>query len=123
MNAPPVLAGYPAWLADLKTRIREARLRAALAVNSEFMGSTGALAATSWSGRPDKAGVARSSAVSPSIYVSRSRHPRLSSDNLRYMKAFAEAWPDPAMLQRVVGKLPWGQNIELLAVKDAAARL
>jgi DUF1016 N-terminal domain len=38
MNAPPVPAGYPAWLADLKTRIREARLRAALAVNSELIG-------------------------------------------------------------------------------------
>ena len=39
------------------------------------------------------------------------------------MRAFAAAWPDPAILQRVVGKLPWGQNIELLAVKDPAARL
>ena len=39
------------------------------------------------------------------------------------MKSFAEAWPDPAILQRLIGKLPWGQNIELLAVKDPAARL
>ena len=39
------------------------------------------------------------------------------------MRAFAAAWPDPAILQRVVGKLPWGQNIALLAVKDPAARL
>jgi len=46
-----------------------------------------------------------------------------SSANLRYMKSFAETWPDPAILQRLVGKLPWGQNIELLAVKDPAARL
>lgn len=29
-----------------------------------------------------------------------------SSANLRYMLAFAEAWPDHAILQRVVGKLP-----------------
>jgi len=46
-----------------------------------------------------------------------------SSANLRYMRSFAEAWPDPAILQRVVGKLPWGQNIKLLGIKDAAARL
>jgi predicted nuclease of restriction endonuclease-like (RecB) superfamily len=46
-----------------------------------------------------------------------------SSANLRYMKSFAEAWPDPAILQRLVGKLPWGQNIEPLAVKDSDARL
>ncbi len=30
------------------------------------------------------------------------------------MRGFAAAWPDPAILQRVVGKLPWGQDIELL---------
>ena len=29
--------GYVAWLADLKARIREARLRTALAVNSELI--------------------------------------------------------------------------------------
>ena len=45
-----------------------------------------------------------------------------SSVNLRYMRAFAEAWPDLQILQRVVGKLPWGQNIELLRIKDGAAR-
>ncbi len=39
------------------------------------------------------------------------------------MKAFAEAWPDPSICQWVVGKLPWGPNIELLSVKDPAARL
>jgi hypothetical protein len=38
MTAPPVPADYPAWLAGLKTRIRETRLRAALAVNSELIG-------------------------------------------------------------------------------------
>ncbi|MGH7041013.1 MAG: DUF1016 N-terminal domain-containing protein [Acetobacteraceae bacterium] len=31
-----------------------------------------------------------------------------SAANLRYMRAFAAAWPDPAILQQVVGKLPWG---------------
>ena len=31
-------AGYHAWLAELKTRIREARLRASLAVNAELIG-------------------------------------------------------------------------------------
>lgn len=40
------------------------------------------------------------------------------------MRAFAEAWPDLNVVQRVVGRLPWGQNIEPLAkLKDPAARL
>src|SRR5208337_5575270 len=40
------------------------------------------------------------------------------------MRAFAEAWPDPEIVQRVVGRLPWGQNIELLTkLKEPATRL
>ena len=31
-----------------------------------------------------------------------------------YMRAFAEAWTDPEIVQRVVGRLPWGRNIGLL---------
>ena len=47
-----------------------------------------------------------------------------SRANLLYMRAFAEAWPDPEIVQRVVGRLPWGQNIELLIkLKEPAARL
>jgi hypothetical protein len=38
MTAPLIPADYPAWLADLKNRIRKTRLRAALAVNSELIG-------------------------------------------------------------------------------------
>jgi putative transposase len=46
-----------------------------------------------------------------------------SRANLLYMRAFAEAWPDQQIVQQVVGQLPWSQNIELLTVKDPAARL
>jgi predicted nuclease of restriction endonuclease-like (RecB) superfamily len=31
-----------------------------------------------------------------------------SRANLLYMRAFAEAWPDPAIVQQAVGQLPWG---------------
>src|SRR5208337_4150805 len=48
----------------------------------------------------------------------------LSRANLLYLRAFAEAWPDPQIVQRVVGRLPWGQNIELLTkLKDPVDRL
>ena len=47
-----------------------------------------------------------------------------SRANLLYMRAFAEAWPDPEIVQRVIGRLPWGRNIELLTkLKDPASRL
>ncbi len=37
-----------------------------------------------------------------------------SARNIRYMKSFAEAYLDEAILQRTVAKLPWRHNIALL---------
>ena len=36
-----------------------------------------------------------------------------SRANLMYMRAFAEAWPDAAIVQQSVGQLPWGHNLVL----------
>ncbi|WP_246510578.1 DUF1016 N-terminal domain-containing protein [Bradyrhizobium glycinis] len=38
----------------------------------------------------------------------------LSARNLKYMRAFAEAWPDSEFVQQVVALLPWGHNVRLL---------
>ncbi|HSY49788.1 MAG TPA: PDDEXK nuclease domain-containing protein [Thermoanaerobaculia bacterium] len=42
----------------------------------------------------------------------------LSPRNLKYMRAFATAWPDRAIVQRVIAQLPWRQNIALLERVD-----
>ena len=48
----------------------------------------------------------------------------LSGRNLKYMRAFAEAYPDQEIVQQVVARLPWGHNVRLIeAVKDPAERL
>jgi hypothetical protein len=42
----------------------------------------------------------------------------------KYMRAFAAAWPDAAIVPRVVARLPWRQNIALLErLRDAKTRL
>lgn len=47
-----------------------------------------------------------------------------SPRNLKYMRAFTAAWPDAAIVQRVVARLPWRQNIALLErLRDAKTRL
>jgi len=47
-----------------------------------------------------------------------------SRANLMYMRAFAEAWPDTAIVQQPVGQLPWGHNLVLLTkLKDPTMRL
>ncbi len=125
MRTPaPLPTGYAGWLTELKTRIRETRLRAALAVNSELIGLYWRIgrdildrqAQDGWGSKVVDRLAADLRAEFPDARG-------FSSVNLRYMRAFAEAWPDPEILQRIVGKLPWGQNIELLRAKDGAARL
>ncbi len=37
-----------------------------------------------------------------------------SPRNLKYMRAFAAAWPDRRILQRVIAQIPWRSNIALL---------
>jgi len=47
-----------------------------------------------------------------------------SPSNLKYMRSFAEAWPDLTDRQRTVGDLPWGHNVTLLTrLKSPAERL
>lgn len=38
----------------------------------------------------------------------------LSPRNLKYMRAFAAAWPDAELVQRLVARIPWRQNIAIL---------
>ena len=118
-------AGYADWLAGLKAQIREARLRASLAVNVE-------LVALYWQighdilERQSRQGWG-AKVVARLAADLRSEFPQmrgLSRANLLYMRAFAEAWPEPEIVQRLVGRLPWGQNIELLSkLKDPQVRL
>jgi len=43
--------------------------------------------------------------------------------NLKYMRAFAEAYPDKEFVQQVVAQLPWGHHVRILdSVKDSKQR-
>ena len=48
----------------------------------------------------------------------------LSRRNLKYMRAFATAWPERVIVQRVVAQIPWRQNIALMErLNDPETRL
>ncbi|MEJ7733002.1 MAG: PDDEXK nuclease domain-containing protein [Polyangiaceae bacterium] len=116
---------YAKWLADVKARIHAAQQRAALAVNRELLLLYWQLgrdilerqAAGAWGdGILDKVSVDLRAAFPLMKGFSRS--------NLKYMRAFAEAWPEGDFGQQPVGQLPWGHNLVLLTrLKDRAARL
>jgi predicted nuclease of restriction endonuclease-like (RecB) superfamily len=43
--------------------------------------------------------------------------------NLKYMRAFAEAYPDQQFVQQVFAQLPWGHQVRILdTVQDAKQR-
>ncbi|MBL8026086.1 MAG: DUF1016 family protein [Fibrobacteres bacterium] len=47
-----------------------------------------------------------------------------SPRNLKYMRAFAEAWPDKEIVQRCVAQIPWRTNLSLLEkLKEPEIRL
>jgi predicted nuclease of restriction endonuclease-like (RecB) superfamily len=117
--------GYAEWLTDLKTRIHAAQQRAVLAVNRELL-------LLYWElGRDILARQAQegwgAGIIDQVSFDLRSAFPDMkgfSRSNLKYMRAFAEAWPDKAIGQQPVGQLPWGHNLVLLTkLKTAEARL
>ncbi|MDQ5930559.1 MAG: hypothetical protein QG594_2347 [Bacteroidota bacterium] len=47
-----------------------------------------------------------------------------SPRNLKYMRKFADAWPDKEIVQRTVAQIPWRSNITLLdKLKEPSLRL
>ncbi|GAA4027399.1 PDDEXK nuclease domain-containing protein [Actimicrobium antarcticum] len=123
LTPPPT--GYTDWLAELKTRIHSAQQRAALAVNRE-------LVLLYWQmGRDILERQGRegwgAKVIERLAHDLRTAFPDMkgfSRANLMSMRSFAEAWPDPAIVQQAVGQLPWGHNLVLLAkLKNPARRL
>jgi predicted nuclease of restriction endonuclease-like (RecB) superfamily len=115
-SSPPVpFSNYEGFLKDLKERIRSAQLRAALAVNRE-------LVLLYWSigrdivERQKREGWGTKVIDRLAEDLSRA-FPEIkgfSARNLKYMRAFAEAWQDEDFVQQVAAQLPWFHNCVLL---------
>jgi predicted nuclease of restriction endonuclease-like (RecB) superfamily len=117
--------GYTSLLAELKERIRTARLKAAVAVNEELI-------LLYWSiGRDilDRQTTAGWGArvidrLAADLRRDFPEMTGLSPRNLKYMRAFAEAFPEREIVQQVVARLPWGHAIKLVeSVKSPEQRI
>lgn len=116
--------GYEEFLRDLKTRIRQAQLRAALAVNRELIVLYWQIGRDILE-RQKKAGWGTKviDRLADDLHASLPDTQGFSSRNLKYMRALAEAWPDEAIVQQLVAQIPWGHNVRILdMVKDASER-
>ena len=112
IEPPP---GYTDWLAELKGRIHTAQQRATLAVNRELVllywqigrDILQRLAAQGWGAKVIER-------LAQDLRVAFPEMKGFSPRNLKYMRAFAESWPDEAFVQGVLAQLPWYHQIALL---------
>ncbi|OFA16856.1 hypothetical protein A4U49_05225 [Acidithiobacillus ferrivorans] len=113
LTPPP--EGYADWLADLKGRIHTAQQRATLAVNRELVLLYWQIGRDILARQAEQGWGAK--VIERLALDLREAFPDMkgfSPRNLKYMRAFAEAWPDAEFVQQAAAQLPWGHNLALL---------
>jgi len=112
-NATP--SGYTEWLAELKSRIHRAQQRATLAVNRELVLLYWQIGSDILTRQAEQGWGAK--VIERLARDLRHAFPDMkgfSPRNLKYMRAFAEAWPDASFVQEVLAQLPWYHQLALL---------
>jgi predicted nuclease of restriction endonuclease-like (RecB) superfamily len=110
-----ILTGYDDFLRDLKERVRAAQVRAALAVNSELVllywhigrGILERQEREGW-------GAKVIDRLSRDLRHEFPEMKGFSARNLKYMRAFAQAWPDESFVQAPLAQITWYHNIALI---------
>lgn len=110
---------YPEWLQTLRAKISQAHSAAAVAVNQEMVLVYGDIGTAILEKQNNEGWGARvidrlSSDLVSSFPGTKGFSPR----NLKYMRAFAEAWPDRLIVQEALAQLPWYQNLALIEKLD-----
>ncbi|HHH29209.1 MAG TPA: DUF1016 family protein, partial [Polyangiaceae bacterium] len=124
MSDTTLSSEYRAFFEELKERVRAARLRASLSVNKE-------LVLLYWHigqdilVRQEQLGWGAKVVERLSTDLRRA-FPDMkgfSARNLKYMRAFAEAWPDESFVQQAAARIPWFHNVVILQkIKTPEAR-
>ncbi len=110
-----VPVGYDLFFADLKDRIARAQVKAALAVNRELVLLYWSIGRAILSEQQTHGWGAKvidqlSADLKREFPDSKGYSPR----NLKYMRRFAEQWPDEEFVQAPLAQLTWYHNIALL---------
>jgi predicted nuclease of restriction endonuclease-like (RecB) superfamily len=121
----PTSRSYQDLLSHLREQIQTAQVKAALAVNRE-------LVLLYWGigkeilirQREEGWGAKIIDRLAKDLQQSFPGMQGLSPRNMKYMRAFAEAWPEEPIVQQPVAQIPWGHNVRLLdLVKQPEERL
>jgi len=118
LTPPPT--GYADWLADLKGRIHTAQQRATLAVNRELVLLYWQIGRDILARQAEQGWGAK--VIERLAHDLRGTFPEMkgfSPRNFKYMRAFAEAWPEAEFVQGVLAQLPWYHQLALLDKLDS----
>lgn len=115
----PVPAGgmpddYGPFLENLKTRIKQERLKAVFSANAALIlmyWDIGALILEKQGKQGWGAKII--DRLSHDLKTAFPQMSGFSPRNLKYMRKFADSWPDKKIVQRTVAQIPWRSNIAL----------
>jgi len=117
-------ASYSAMFEDIKSRIRSSQIKASLSINRELI-------ELYWSigheilkrQRKEGWGAKVIDHLSRDLNKEFPHIKGFSTRNLKYMRKFAEIYPDFQFVQQVVAQIPWSHNCTIMdKVKDSAQR-
>lgn len=116
---------YQAWLNQLKADIRAAQQRSVLAVNQELIKLYWRIGKDILQRQQDQGwGAKVIEQLAEDLRHSFPEMKGFSARNLKYMRAFAENWPNAEIVQQLVAQLPWGHNLVLLTkLNEPQARI
>jgi predicted nuclease of restriction endonuclease-like (RecB) superfamily len=117
--ASDVPEDYASWLADLKARIRQERLRVVLASNAVMVLLYWDIGRSILDKQADQGWGSR--VIDRLAGDLREAFPEMkgfSPRNLKYMRAFATTWPDRRIVQASLAQLTWYHHIALMEKLD-----
>jgi predicted nuclease of restriction endonuclease-like (RecB) superfamily len=117
-------ADYAAWLAEIKSRIHGERLRLVLASNSAMILLYWEIGQRILQKQAEQGyGTKVVDRLAADLRDAFPDMKGFSPRNLKYMRAFAAAWPERELVQQTAAQVPWFHNCLLLdRVQDAATR-
>jgi predicted nuclease of restriction endonuclease-like (RecB) superfamily len=108
-------SGYGSMLCEIKERVRQARLRTVLAANASMVMSYWEVGRVILARQQAEGwGAKVIDRLSNDLRQAFPDMQGLSPRNLKYMRSFAAAWPEEAIVQGALAQIGWYQNIALL---------
>ena len=106
----PLPPGSDAFLKDLKDRIRSAQIKAAPTVNRELVLLYWSIGRDILAQQQHGWGAKVIDRLAADLHHAFPEAQGFSPRNLKYMRAFAQAWPEEAIVQQAAAQIPWFHN-------------